>query len=909
MRPAIMPTAPLCGALTIAAITLAALPAALLATPKAAAGEPCTPHWAEGTYCRQGFDFGGQVSSGNAMAVYDDGTGPALYIGGNFFNAGCFTDVGNIVKWDGVRFTPLVGDFGLMGVAGGGASAQVNAMAVFDDGSGPALYIGGSFTSAGGVPAINIVRWDGVAFSKVGGFPNSPPNITGPVLAMCVSPDGGSLVVGGGFTGIGGADGPTNRIARWNGSEWLAFQSGPQSDMNAAVHALGTFNDGTGNALYAAGEFTTAGGVTVNRVAKWANGSWSPLEGPSAIGVDAIGRSLATYDDGNGTALYVGGNFTTAGGVTVNKIARWDGTTWSALSGPGGVGVVGNVHALKTYNDGHGPALYVAGAFFTAGGITVNHFGRWDGTNWSAATGPWSSGVGVGNIFAMVLHDDGTGAGPAIYATGTFTTAGGLYAARSARWNGNEWSVLVSPEVSGPTNPSVTVATLFVHDDGAGESLLIGGGFTDAAGVLVNRITRWQGADYAPLNGSTVPGVGSGVVQTIAAFDDGNGPAIYAGGTFTTADGATANRIAKWNGSTWSPLVGPSGNGLNSLVWSSAVFDDGSGPALYVGGQFATAGGVTVNRIAKWNGSAWSALDGPGGVGLNAGMGTIVAYAMTTFDDGTGPALYVGGHFTQAGGVTVNHIAKWDGSAWSPLATLNSVGVDPTATNTAIRAMAVHDDGNGPALYVAGNFVTIGGTTFNAIARWDGTTWSTLESNGAVGVSGPGASFLTVFALCVHDPGDGSGPGLYAGGSFLTAGGQTVNRMARWDGTAWSALEGPLATGIGMGGETGVVLALASYDDGSGDGHSLFAGGDFVSAGGIQSRFLAKWRGCGGASPSIPGDLNGDGVVNGADLGVLLTNWGPCPPPRQGPAPCPGDLNGDGVVDGADLGILLSNWG
>jgi len=49
------------------------------------------------------------------------------------------------------------------------------------------------------------------------------------------------------------------------------------------------------------------------------------------------------------------------------------------------------------------------------------------------------------------------------------------------------------------------------------------------------------------------------------------------------------------------------------------------------------------------------------------------------------------------------------------------------------------------------------------------------------------------------------------------------------------------------------------------------------------------------------GDLDGDGVVDGADLGALLAQWGTC----DG---CSGDLNGDGVVDGADLGILLANW-
>ena len=53
---------------------------------------------------------------------------------------------------------------------------------------------------------------------------------------------------------------------------------------------------------------------------------------------------------------------------------------------------------------------------------------------------------------------------------------------------------------------------------------------------------------------------------------------------------------------------------------------------------------------------------------------------------------------------------------------------------------------------------------------------------------------------------------------------------------------------------------------------------------------------------SCQGDFNGDGVVNGGDLGLLLSAWGQC-------AGCPEDLNGDGVVNGGDLGLLLSLWG
>ncbi|MFB0985657.1 MAG: pectinesterase family protein [Phycisphaerales bacterium] len=53
-----------------------------------------------------------------------------------------------------------------------------------------------------------------------------------------------------------------------------------------------------------------------------------------------------------------------------------------------------------------------------------------------------------------------------------------------------------------------------------------------------------------------------------------------------------------------------------------------------------------------------------------------------------------------------------------------------------------------------------------------------------------------------------------------------------------------------------------------------------------------------------PGDLSGDGMVGGADLGVLLALWGVC-----NSSDCSADLNGDGAINGADLGLLLGLWG
>ena len=165
-------------------------------------------------------------------------------------------------------------------------------------------------------------------------------------------------------------------------------------------------------------------------------------------------------------------------------------------------------------------------------------------------------------------------------------------------------------------------------------------------------------------------------------FDDGGGPALYAGGNFTTAGGVAANRIAKWDGSSWSAL----GSGTERRsVYALTVFDDGGGPALYAGGDFTTAGGVAANRIAKWDGSSWAAL--------GSGMSDNV-HALTVFDDGGGPALYAGGFFTTAGGVTANRIAKWDGSSWAALG---------SGMSGAVFALTVFDDGSGlPALYAGG---------------------------------------------------------------------------------------------------------------------------------------------------------------------------------------------------------------
>lgn len=107
----------------------------------------------------------------------------------------------------------------------------------------------------------------------------------------------------------------------------------------------------------------------------------------------------------------------------------------------------------------------------------------------------------------------------------------------------------------------------------------------------------------------------------------------------------SANYVAKWNGSAWSAL----GWGMDALV--SALTVDSSG-SLYAGGAFTTAGGTnSAKGVAKWDGSAWSAL--------SSGITTTTSTSSSVSALAVAPSggIYAGGSFTTAGGVGANNVA------------------------------------------------------------------------------------------------------------------------------------------------------------------------------------------------------------------------------------------------------------
>ena len=217
----------------------------------------------------------------------------------------------------------------------------------------------------------------------------------------------------------------------------------------------------------------------------------------------------------------------------------------------------------------------------------------------------------------------------------------------------------------GVTRPTVTMLAVVVEDADAVYPVRIDPTFSDANWISMGGI---PGADN--------------VVRAAAVDGSGN---LYIGGDFTAVGDVIANRIAKWNGSSWSAL----GSGMNDTVMALVV----SGSDVYAGGGFTTAGGSAAVGIAKWSRSSWSAL--------GAGMNNVVSALAVSGSD-----VYAGGEFTTAGGGAANYIAKWNGSSWSALG---------AGMNNYVWALAV----SGNDLYAGGGFATAGGSAANRIAKWN----------------------------------------------------------------------------------------------------------------------------------------------------------------------------------------------
>jgi hypothetical protein len=630
------------------------------------------------------------------------------------------------------------------------------------------LYVCGALF-AGGIWRGSIVKWDRKTWSDVA------PGIPGDRIYDMVFDSAGNLYAGGAFDSAGGII--VNNIAKWDGAKWSGLGKGvEEAVLNIAI-------DGKGN-LYVV-VFAEEPDSYPYLIKKWDGAAWSVV-GRVEYGYVQGVNDLAVDSEGN---LYVCGVFDTISTLPANMIAKWDGHTWSAL----GSGLQGK--AIYTYASELafvGKDLYVYGSFDTAGSTAIRNVAKWDGKSWSA----------VGNAVFNEILDIETDNQGGLYLTGDLETNDSLVRA-IAKWDGYKW---------------ICSYKSLKAERGSDKWIYLGsfeygfeprGVMADGSGNLYTDpgFLQWRGNSWTPVCPEN--GVNGEVSNFAIDPASGNLYAIIGSSDVSrpVAGNTIVNYVARWGGDSWNALGEVPGISENPGYMANAITCDKKGILYAIEWDAHSYASETRYRIVKWNGASWSTVDS-----VSPGR-RIYALAIDSMGN-----LYAGGEFESIGAINAKNIAKWDGTAWS------SLGEGISGKN--VMELACDKKGN---VYAAGAFDMAGSVVAHNIAKWDGNAWSGLGE----GIQTEPDVYIPVFALAL----DGKGT-LYASGGFSVAGTVAANNIAKWDGTKWSAL----GTGIQMDEELrwdcNPVWALACDENGN-----LYAGGQFNLAGSVLASGIAKWDG------------------------------------------------------------------
>jgi hypothetical protein len=336
---------------------------------------------------------------------------------------------------------------------------------------------------------------DGV-WSNLGG---GTDQFSGPIYAAIKAPDG-RVIIGGAFTQLSGA-GTTYLygVAVQSGTTWAALGSGI-SGLNHTVNALAVSSTGK---IYAGGNFNSPGNYIASY--DWPY-TWSAMG--SGLNGTVYGMAMDSKD-----RLYVIGAFTTAGGVSVNGIAMWDGA-WHAVGTGVGPDLGKVIYSIVIdANDN----VYVGGSFSSMDGVAAAKVAEWNGTAWAGM----GLGLGAGQVNALAITTDGTlWAGGKFYSFGDGSDLGGL---NIARWNGNAWYAAGSLGAVSSDSVGKLVA-------GPGGLLYAVGSFSQVNGVP-------YGAAYAVLQANTWSPLDITVIDLVTGLQAKDGNTILAtpdGGLYVT---------------------------------------------------------------------------------------------------------------------------------------------------------------------------------------------------------------------------------------------------------------------------------------------------------------------------------------------------------------------------------------
>jgi len=831
-----------------------------------------------------------------------------------------------------------------------GSFAQISDTAIWDDGTGPALYAVGSFPNReiGRIDniilpngqqsaAYHIARWDGRNWNIVG---NSVLTQFDPLAKMLrlntiqvFDPDGPgsqpSVLVVGGLVNNSFPQ-PRSATLMFDGSTWSQMGQNLGGGTQDDVRDLEIFN----GELYACGRFDILSGVT--GITKWDPDTqlWIDVGGgiPTTANFVRVERMAVGDAEGDGIdELYVSGTFlfSVTGGSAV-KLVKWNGSNFSTVTGFTSTSTanqpnLGGPTLLKFMNIGDGPALYVGDAIYTGSNVRGAALARLKNGVWSTllpqtpvASGTIKSYVYSADMFAgpdgSQLHIGGTRLLNGV----TGQPTGVSLARRSA-------AGVFGPLGTFPPNPPTSTSTVAwmrpLDWDGSGpggEKLLFGdtqfrwGTIGTLSGLQPLGMALWNGtAVELAHSGSDVLGLVPGMFKELDP--DGAGPlptTLFIGHFSNLVAGLPLSGLVAFNGVGYqsTPV------GITQVV-DAVTFTPATGTtSLYAACQLPNANGPALVRL---DGASWTTVAQPPFDENESQQPFIDALATATIAGE--PSIVVSGRFREIGGVESRFVARFNGSSWVAMdAGLPAPTGGPNLfrVNTfASRVVSFNGD-----LFITVQYsifdVTLNTETLMParLYRWNGASWDDI---------GPGEGKLEVLDL-------GDGPGLYTVRNYQPSG--DASYVAKWNGTTFDQVGPGFSWNLPAASRSN-IMTVGAHDFGSGkrlivtlDGPGIsnavavsgllllddgqwqqVLGGERFS----QSRLVFSstnptWGGLyvGGAFNSVAGDNFNNNTIESQGIAWLKPSTTPC---NTCPA-CPADYNQDGGVTGDDIAAFFADF-
>ncbi|MBK8368441.1 MAG: T9SS type A sorting domain-containing protein [Bacteroidetes bacterium] len=355
-------------------------------------------------------------------------------------------------------------------------------------------------------------------------------------------------------------------------------------------------------------------------------------------GTSAVSGNVATIVVQNDGKVIIGGTFTSYNGTNINRIARIN--TDGSLDGTFNVGsgFNGTITKLLLQSDGK---IIAVGNFTTYKGSTKNRIVRLNSDGSVDAT--FNVGTGTASqIYAAALQSDGM-----VIIAGTFTSYNGTSISRIARLNTNG---SIDTNFNPGTGPSDWTYGIAVQPDG---KIIIVGNFLSYNGTTVNRVARLNSdgslENNLTFNAGTAVSAAATYVYGLALQSDGK---IIIGGSFTTFNGVTKNRLVRLNtNGSIDNTFNAGGSNANLIVYSCNVLADDK---ILIGGTFTTFNASSPARITCLNADGTKDVTfNTGGAGAAGASSSVLDIALNSNKD-----IFIGGTFLTYNGATINKLAK-----------------------------------------------------------------------------------------------------------------------------------------------------------------------------------------------------------------------------------------------------------